>query len=246
MDHSVEIKLVSLFKLQQIESEIDRLRTYRGELPMEVRDLEDELAGMETRLERQNEELSQIKRLIAEKEAGLKEAQMHKGKYEEQLKGIRNSREFDALSKEIQIQSLEIQIAEKKIKELSAQKEMRSTEILTLTEQLGERRNDLDKKRTELDGIVAETEEEEKQLIKEAEKASKKIEARLLGAYQRIRGNARNGLAVVSVQRDACGGCFNHIPPQLQMDIRLRKKITVCEHCGRILVDSDMETMMAN
>lgn len=246
MDHSVEIKLVSLFKLQQIESEIDRLRTYRGELPMEVRDLEDELAGMETRLERQNEELSQIKRLIAEKEAGLKEAQMHKGKYEEQLKGIRNSREFDALSKEIEIQSLEIQIAEKKIKELSAQKEMRSTEILTLTEQLGERRNDLDKKRTELDGIVAETEEEEKQLIKEAEKASKKIEARLLGAYHRIRGNARNGLAVVSVQRDACGGCFNHIPPQLQMDIRLRKKITVCEHCGRILVDSDMETMMAN
>ena len=246
MDHSVEIKLVSLFKLQQIESEIDRLRTYRGELPMEVRDLEDELAGMETRLERQNEELSQIKRLIAEKEAGLKEAQMHKGKYEEQLKGIRNSREFDALSKEIEIQSLEIQIAEKKIKELSAQKEMRSTEILTLTEQLGERRNDLDKKRTELDGIVAETEEEEKQLIKEAEKASKKIEARLLGAYQRIRGNARNGLAVVSVQRDACGGCFNHIPPQLQMDIRLRKKITVCEHCGRILVDADMEAMMAN
>jgi len=246
MDHSVEIKLVSLFKLQQIESEIDRLRTYRGELPMEVRDLEDELAGMETRLERQNEELSQIKRLIAEKEAGLKEAQMHKGKYEEQLKGIRNSREFDALSKEIEIQSLEIQIAEKKIKELSAQKEMRSTEILSLTEQLGERRNDLDKKRTELDGIVAETEEEEKQLIKEAEKASKKIEARLLGAYQRIRGNARNGLAVVSVQRDACGGCFNHIPPQLQMDIRLRKKITVCEHCGRILVDSDMESMMAN
>ncbi len=246
MDHSVEIKLVSLFKLQQIESETDRLRTYRGELPMEVRDLEDELAGMETRLERQNEELSQIKRLIAEKEAGLKEAQMHKGKYEEQLKGIRNSREFDALSKEIEIQSLEIQIAEKKIKELSAQKEMRSTEILTLTEQLGERRNDLDKKRTELDGIVAETEEEEKQLIKEAEKASKKIEARLLGAYQRIRGNARNGLAVVSVQRDACGGCFNHIPPQLQMDIRLRKKITVCEHCGRILVDSDMESMMAN
>jgi Zn-ribbon protein, possibly nucleic acid-binding len=246
MDHSVEIKLVSLFKLQQIESEIDRLRTYRGELPMEVRDLEDELAGMETRLERQNEELSQIKRLIAEKEAGLKEAQIHKGKYEEQLKGIRNSREFDALSKEIEIQSLEIQIAEKKIKELSAQKELRSTEILSLTEQLGERRNDLDKKRTELDGIVAETEEEEKQLIKEAEKASKKIEARLLGAYHRIRGNARNGLAVVSVQRDACGGCFNHIPPQLQMDIRLRKKITVCEHCGRILVDSDMETMMAN
>lgn len=246
MDHSVEIKLVSLFKLQQIESEIDRLRTYRGELPMEVRDLEDELAGTETRLERQNEELSQIKRLIAEKEAGLKEAQIHKGKYEEQLKGIRNSREFDALSKEIEIQSLEIQIAEKKIKELSVQKELRSTEILSLTEQLGERRNDLDKKRTELDGIVAETEEEEKQLIKEAEKASKKIEARLLGAYHRIRGNARNGLAVVSVQRDACGGCFNHIPPQLQMDIRLRKKITVCEHCGRILVDSDMETMMAN
>jgi predicted nucleic acid-binding Zn-ribbon protein len=171
---------------------------------------------------------------------------MHKGKYEEQLKGIRNSREFDALSKEIEIQSLEIQIAEKKIKELSVQKEMRSTEILTLTEQLGDRRHDLDKKRTELDGIVAETEEEEKQLTKEAEKASKKIETRLLGAYQRIRGNARNGLAVVSVQRDACGGCFNHIPPQVQMDIRLRKKITVCEHCGRILVDSDMEAMIAN
>nr|MBM3931857.1 hypothetical protein [Sphingomonadales bacterium] len=246
MDHSVETKLVNLFKLQNIESEIDRLRTYRGELPMEVQDLEDEVAGMETRLERQNEEIGQIKRLIAEKEAGLKEAQQHKTRYETQIMGVKNSREFDALSKEIEIQSLEIQIAEKKIKEFKHQLDARALDLQNLTEQLEGRRNDLELKRTELGSIIAETEEEEKNLHKEVEKATKKIETRLLSAYQRIRGNARNGLAVVSVQRDACGGCFNHIPPQRQMDIRLRKKITVCEHCGRILVDADMEAMVAS
>ncbi|MBM3912686.1 MAG: hypothetical protein FJ350_06735 [Sphingomonadales bacterium] len=246
MDHSVETKLVNLFKLQNIESEIDRLRTYRGELPMEVQDLEDEVAGMETRLERQNEEIGQIKRLIAEKEAGLKEAQQHKTRYETQIMGVKNSREFDALSKEIEIQSLEIQIAEKKIKEFKHQLDARALDLQNLTEQLEGRRNDLELKRTELGSIIAETEEEEKNLHKEVEKATKKIETRLLSAYQRIRRNARNGLAVVSVQRDACGGCFNHIPPQRQMDIRLRKKITVCEHCGRILVDADMEAMLAS
>lgn len=246
MDHSVETKLISLFKLQNIESEIDRLRTYRGELPMEVQDLEDEVAGMETRLERQNEEIGQIKRLIAEKEAGLKEAQQHKERFETQIMGVKNSREFDALSKEIEIQSLEIQIAEKKIKEFKHQLDARALDLQNLTEQLEGRRNDLELKRTELGSIIAETEEEEKNLHKEVEKATKKIETRLLSAYQRIRGNARNGLAVVSVQRDACGGCFNHIPPQRQMDIRLRKKITVCEHCGRILVDADMEAMVAS
>ena len=246
MDHSVETKLVNLFKLQNIESEIDRLRTYRGELPMEVQDLEDEVAGMETRLERQNEEIGQIKRLIAEKEAGLKEAQKHKERFETQIMGVKNSREFDALSKEIEIQSLEIQIADKKIKEFKHQLDARALDLQNLTEQLEGRRNDLELKRTELGSIIAETEEEEKNLHKEVEKATKKIETRLLSAYQRIRGNARNGLAVVSVQRDACGGCFNHIPPQRQMDIRLRKKITVCEHCGRILVDADMEAMVAS
>lgn len=246
MDHSVENKLVNLFKLQHLESEIDRLRTYRGELPMEVQDLEDEVVGMETRLERQNEEIGQIKRLIAEKEAGLKVAQQHKTRYETQIMGVKNSREFDALSKEIEIQSLEIQIAEKKIKEFKHQLEARTVDLQNLMEQLEGRRNDLGLKRTELGSIIAETEEEEKNLNKEVEKAAKKIETRLLSSYQRIRGNARNGLAVVSVQRDACGGCFNHIPPQRQMDIRLRKKITVCEHCGRILVDADMEALVAS
>ncbi|MBM3936120.1 MAG: hypothetical protein FJ343_03105 [Sphingomonadales bacterium] len=246
MDHSVENKLVNLFKLQHLESEIDRLRTYRGELPMEVQDLEDEVVGMETRLERQNEEIGQIKRLIAEKEAGLKVAQQHKTRYETQIMGVKNSREFDALSKEIEIQSLEIQIAEKKIKEFKHQLEARTVDLQNLMEQLEGRRNDLGLKRTELGSIIAETEEEEKNLNKEVEKATKKIETRLLSSYQRIRGNARNGLAVVSVQRDACGGCFNHIPPQRQMDIRLRKKITVCEHCGRILVDADMEALVAS
>ncbi len=246
MDHSVENKLANLFKLQNIESEIDRLRTYRGELPMEVQDLEDEVAGMETRLERQNEEIGQIKRLIAEKEAGLKDADQYKIRYETQIMGVKNSREFDALSKEIEIQSLEIQIAEKKIKEFKHQLDARALDLQNLTEQLEGRRNDLEVKRTELGSIIAETEEEERNLHKEVEKATKKIETRLLSAYQRIRGNARNGLAVVSVQRDACGGCFNHIPPQRQMDIRLRKKITVCEHCGRILVDADMEALVAS
>lgn len=213
---------------------------------MEVQDLEDEVAGMEIRLDRQNDEIGQIKRLIAEKEAGLKEAQQHKTRFETQIMGVKNSREFDALTKEIEIQSLEIQIAEKKIKEFKFQLDSRAADLQNLTEQLEGRRNDLILKRAELGGIIAETEEEEKNLNKEVEKATKKIEARLLSAYQRIRGNARNGLAVVSVQRDACGGCFNHIPPQRQMDIRLRKKITICEHCGRILVDSDMESLVAS
>jgi len=246
MDHSVETKLINLFKLQNIESEIDRLRTYRGELPMEVQDLEDEVAGMETRLERQNEEIEQIKQLIEEKKAGLEEAKKHKNRYETQIMGVKNSREFDALGKEIEIQSLEIQIVEKKIKEFEHQVDARALDLQNLTQQLDGRRNDLELKRTELGSIIAETEEEEKNLHKEAEKATKKIETRLLSAYQRIRRNARNGLAVVSVQRDACGGCFNHIPPQRQMDIRLRKKITVCEHCGRILVDADMEALVAS
>ncbi|MFM7587694.1 MAG: zinc ribbon domain-containing protein, partial [Bacteroidota bacterium] len=189
MDHSVETKLISLFKLQNIESEIDRLRTYRGELPMEVQDLEDEVAGMETRLERQNEEIGQIKRLIAEKEAGLEEARKHKERFEAQIMGVKNSREFDALSKEIERQSLEIQIAEKKIKEFKLQLDARALDLQNLTEQLEARRNDLELKRTELGSIIAETEEEEKNLHKEVEKATKKIETRLHSAYQRIRGN---------------------------------------------------------
>lgn len=197
-------------------------------------------------MERQNDEIGQIKRVIAEKEAGLKEAQQLKARYETQVMGVKNSREFDALNKEIEIQTLEIQIAEKKIKEFKHQLETRTSDLQSLNEQLEGRRNDHNEKRAELGSIIAETEEEEKNLHKEVEKAAKKIEGRLLAAYQRIRGNARNGLAVVSVQRDACGGCFNHIPPQRQMDIRLRKKITVCEHCGRILVDADMEAVVAS
>jgi len=245
MESTIEQKLRSLYQLQQIDSKIDQLRTLRGELPMEVKDLEDEIEGLETRLEKFNEDLVGLKKLIAEKQAFIKDAQALKAKYEQQLMGVKNSREYDALSKEVEIQGLEIQIAEKKIREINAQIDSRSQELQRFSDELAGRKKDLDNKKGELNDIVAETEKEEQELIAASEKARKGIEDRLLTAYTRIRKNARNGLAVVTVQRDACGGCFNQIPPQRQMDIRTRKRIAICEHCGRILVDADIEAVTA-
>lgn len=245
MESTIEQKLRSLYQLQQIDSKIDQLRTLRGELPMEVKDLEDEIAGLETRLEKFNEDLVGLKKLIAEKQAFIKDANALKAKYEQQLMGVKNSREYDALSKEVEIQGLEIQIAEKKIREFNVQIDQRSQELQRLSDELAGRKKDLDNKKSELNSIIAETEKEEQDLLSSSEKARKNIEDRLLTAYTRIRSNSRNGLAVVTVQRDACGGCFNQIPPQRQMDIRTRKRIAICEHCGRILVDADINAVEA-
>jgi predicted nucleic acid-binding Zn-ribbon protein len=245
MESTIEQKLRSLYQLQQIDSKIDQLRTLRGELPMEVKDLEDEIEGLETRLEKFNEDLVGLKKLIAEKQAFIKDAQALKAKYEQQLMGVKNSREYDALSKEVEIQGLEIQIAEKKIREFNAQIDSRSQELQRFSDELAGRKKDLDNKKAELNDIVAETEKEEQELMAASEKARTGIEDRLLTAYTRIRKNSRNGLAVVTVQRDACGGCFNQIPPQRQMDIRTRKRIAICEHCGRILVDADIDAVTA-
>ncbi len=237
IDASVEGKLKSLYSLQLIDSKIDRLRTIRGELPLEVSDLEDTVAGLQTRVENLQDELNELENQLNEKKQSIKDFQSNIKKYEAQQNKVRNNREYDAITKEIEFQNLEIQLAEKRIKEAKAGIAIK-TELLDKSKiEFEERQKDLKVKKSELDEIIAETEKEEQQLLKESESASAAIEDRLLNAYKRIRSNTRNGLAVVAVERDACGGCFNKIPPQRQLDIRTNKKIIVCEHCGRVLVD---------
>ncbi|MEM9024081.1 MAG: C4-type zinc ribbon domain-containing protein [Bacteroidota bacterium] len=240
-DISAEEKLRALYSLQEIDSNIDRIRTVRGELPLEVQDLEDEIEGLETRLNNLTDEMKAMEDGIAEKKNLIKDAQAAIRKYEGQQSNVRNNREFDSLSKEIEFQNLEIQLAEKRIKEHKANIDAKKEVLEASQSALDERSKDLEHKKGELEDIVKETQKEEEALIKASAKAEKVIEERLLGAYKRIRGNARNGLAVVKVERDACGGCFNTIPPQRQLDIKTHKKIIVCEHCGRILVDPDIQ-----
>lgn len=235
---TVEEKLRALFDLQQVDSRIDRIRTIRGELPLEVQDLEDELMGLETRIEKQKEEIANLDQEIADKKNTVKDSQALIKKYEQQQSNVRNNREFESLAKEIEYQNLEIQLAEKRIKEFKAKIEMVKKTVDDLEDKYKDRKNDLKHKKSELDDIIAETEKDEQKLIKYSEEFEKNIEERYLTAYKRIRKNSFNGLAVVSIERDACGGCFNKIPPQRQLDIGQRKKILVCEHCGRILVDS--------
>jgi len=242
---SIEKKLVALYSLQQIDSQIDRIRIVRGELPLEVEDLEDEIAGLETRIDNHIQDVQSIEKQLYDRQIAIKDCQTLIKRYEEQQNNVRNNREYDALTKEIEFQSLEIQLAEKRIREFNAQLVMRKEEIEDAQRVLAERRSDLDVKRNELTDIVAETELEEKTLIQKSEAQQNLIEERLLTAYKRIRKNARNGLAVVTVERDACGGCFNAIPPQRQLDIRLHKKIIVCEYCGRILVDKELANSIA-
>jgi predicted nucleic acid-binding Zn-ribbon protein len=234
---SVEEKLKALFNLQLVDSQIDKIRTVRGELPLEVQDLEDEIAGLETRFERIEQELADLENGITERKNAMKESQLAIKKYEEQQAKVRNNREYDSLSKEIEFQTLEIQLSEKKIKEFKAQMGFKTESVATSKEILNERKKDLEIKKQELQEITDETSKEEQDLIDKSAAAQAKIEPRLIKAYHRLRKNARNGLAVVAVERDACGGCFNQIPPQRQLDIRMHKKVTVCEHCGRILVD---------
>jgi hypothetical protein len=237
---SVEERLRALYSLQLVDSEIDKIRTLRGELPLEVQDLEDEIAGLETRLNNLKEEVVTLEKSISKKNNEIAEAQMLIKKYEEQQKNVRNNREFDSLSKEIEYQTLEIELCNKKIREFNAQIEEKKALISAAEAQLNERKGDLQNKKAELEEIVSDTKKEEEALLQKSEKIQSMIEERLLTAYKRIRANARNGLAVVSIQRDACGGCFNQIPPQRQLDIKSRKKIIVCEYCGRILVDEEI------
>ncbi len=237
---TVEEKLRALFQLQNLNSDVDKIRTLRGELPLEVQDLEDEIAGLQTRVDKYKEEVKSLEHQISTKENEITQAESAITKYKDQQNNVRNNREFDSLSKEIEYQTLEIELCNKRIREFKAQIKDKSAIIDESKKVLEERNKDLEAKKSELDEIVADTKKEEENLIKKASDIESKIEERLLTAYKKIRKNARNGLAVVSVERDACGGCFNKIPPQRQLDIKSRKKIIVCEYCGRILVDDDI------
>ncbi|MBB6499588.1 zinc ribbon domain-containing protein [Pedobacter cryoconitis] len=237
MEQTVEQKLKALYELQTLHTKIDKIRQIRGELPMEVADLEDEVAGLETRIQKFKAELDDTEDAIVTRKNMIKESQALIKKYDTQLKEVKNNREYDALTKEVEIQSLEIQVCEKKIREFGFDISTKTEVYEKALGDLDSRKNDLEIKKGELQTITSETEKDELSLSKKAEKAEAGIEERLLVAYRRLRGNANNGLAVVTIDRDSCSGCFNQIPPQRQLDIRQRKKIIVCEHCGRILVD---------
>ena len=245
MEQTVEQKLKALYELQNIHTKIDKIRQVRGELPMEVADLEDDVLGLETRISKIKGELDDLEDSIVTRKNTIKDSQAAIKRYDTQLKEVKNNREYDALTKEIEIQGLDIQVAEKKIKEHGFEIASK-TEIYEATKlQLESRKKDLEVKKGELNVITAETEKEEKDLQKKADKAEPTIEGRLLVAYKRLRKNSVNGLAVVTIDRDSCSGCFNQIPPQRQLDIRQRKKIIVCEHCGRILVDEALTVEVA-
>jgi uncharacterized protein len=241
---SVEDKLKALFELQTVDSEIDKIKILRGELPLEVRDLEDEVAGLETRMQNIQEDLSHLTAEVLKKKNEIKESETQIKKYETQQQKVRNNREYDSLTKEVEFQNLEIQLSEKRIKEYQVLLNEKKLIIDESKKILDEKKEDLDTKRAELDSIIADTRKDEENLIKKSKSFEKIIEARLLTAYKRIRENARNGLAVVTVARDACGGCFNKIPPQRQLDVASRKKIIVCEYCGRILVDEGISALI--
>jgi predicted nucleic acid-binding Zn-ribbon protein len=237
---SVEDRLKALYQLQIIDSEVDKIRIVRGELPLEIEDLEDLIAGLKTRLEKLVGELELVNTDLLAKKNSIADATVLVEKYEKQLKNIKNNREFSSLTKELEYKGLEIQLNEKHILELQA-KVIHKDEVITESKlQIMDREEELSVKNKELAAIVKETEKEEKDLLKRSDKAQVVIEERILTAYSRIRNKVKNGLAVVSVDRDACGGCFNQIPPQRQLDIQMHKKVIVCEHCGRILVDSNI------
>lgn len=239
-DLTVAEKLKQLYELQLIDNEKIELEILKGELPIEVSDLEDDIVGLETRLERLNKNIQEKEGEVNRHEVIIKEAHALIERYTKQLDNVKNSREYDALTKEVELQKLDIQLSEKRIREARV---MIDTKVETLKETEGryeQKKKDLDAKKVELEKIITKTEKQERKLNKEADSVRKKIEDRLLKAYDRIRTNYRNGLAVVTVERNSCGGCFNKIPPQLQLEIRQRKKILACEHCGRILVDDNI------
>ena len=237
MEQSIEDKLKALFELQTLHTQIDKIRQTRGELPMEVADLEDEVTGLETRINKIKTELDELEDSIVTRKNIIKDALAATKKYETQLADVKNNREYDAISKEVEIQGLEIQVSDKKIKEYSFDIQNKTRVYEEALVIITDRKNDLELKKAELDTITAETEKDEAVIFVKAQDAEKHIDDRLLIAYNRLRSNAKNGLAVVTIQRDSCSGCFNQIPPQRQLDIRQRKRVIVCEHCGRILVD---------
>ncbi|MCU0442770.1 MAG: C4-type zinc ribbon domain-containing protein [Bacteroidia bacterium] len=235
---SVEQKLKALYKLQVIDSKIDKLRAVRGELPMEVADLEDDIAGLNTRIENFKNDIKNAEEAISNNKTRILDAKALIKKYEKQLDNVKNNREFDALNKEIEIQGLEVQAAEKRIKNSQFDIENKKQQVESVHVELEGRMQDLKNKKSELDMIVEETDKEEKLLLKGRDEASTVIEDRLLVSYNKIRGSVKNGIGVAVIVRDSCGGCFAKIPPQRQSDIKQRKKILVCEHCGRVLVDN--------
>lgn len=240
-DYSMEEKIITLYELQKIDSKIDEINKLKGELPLEVQDLEDEIAGLETRMANIAAEADELSAAVKNNKDEIEKAKALIAKYEAQLDNVRNNREFDALTKEIEYQKLEIELYEKKIKEASAEVKVKKKMIEDNEAVIADRKIDLESKRAELESIDKETAKELETLQGQSAAAAAKIDDRLLAAYSRIRHNVRNGLAVVTVKRDACGGCYNRIPPQRQMDIRTNKKVIVCEYCGRILVSSELD-----
>ena len=238
-DYSMQEKIVALYELQKIDSQIDEINKLKGELPLEVADLEDEIAGMNTRIGNIEGEIAESNALSKQRRREMDEAQMKISRYKEQQDNVRNNREFDSITKEIEYQELEIEYAKKRLKEYASSVEAKKAQLEEVKAMVAERMVDLTAKKEELEGIEAETATQIAELETKAEVAKKKIDERLLTAYMRIRKNVRNGLAVVTVRRDACGGCYNRIPPQRQADIRQGKKLIVCEYCGRILVGGD-------
>ena len=239
-DLSVEEKLKTLYQLQAALSSIDEKRALRGELPLEVQDLEDEIEGLTTRMDKIKNEIEEFQRAITQKKGEIADAEASVARYKSQLEEVKNNREYDTLSKEIEFQSLEIELCNKKIREANNRIAEKQEELAANDAVIKERQGDLEVKKNELEEIVTETRAEEEKLKEKVKDLEAKIEARLLTSFKRIRKNARNGLGVVYVQRDACGGCFNKIPPQRQLDIKMHKKIIVCEYCGRILIDPEL------
>ena len=242
VDYSMQEKIMALYELQKIDSKIDEINKVKGELPLEVQDLEDEMAGMKTRIEHINAEIEELNTLTKQRKREVDQAKIMIGNYKEQQNNVRNNREFDAITKEIEYQELEIVLAEKRLKEYSAGVKAKKLQLEEAENLSVERAADLAAKKAELEGIEAETAPLVAEYAAQGERVKEKIDERLLAAYDRIRRNVRNGLAVVTVKRDACGGCFNRIPPQRQVDIRQGKKIIICEYCGRILVADPDET----
>ena len=237
---SVEQRLKSLYELQTILSEIDRIKTIRGELPLEVKDLEDNIEGLRTRIENYRRDVEDLrKKTLVEKEK-INESQSKIARYKEQLDNVRNNREFDLLSKEVEFQTLEIELCEKHLNEYARAIDNKTNEIAATEERLKDSEHILKEKKAELDEIVSETRQDEERLRIQAKEIEPRIDERTLKAFKRIRDNARNGLGIVYIQRDACGGCFNRIPPQKQMEIKMHKKVIVCEYCGRIMIDPEL------
>lgn len=243
---SVEERLKALYELQTILSEIDRIKIVRGELPIEVQDLEDDIARLQTRIANFKAEIEEVRKKLGAEKAKIEESKMKIVRYKEQINNVSNNREYDLLSKEIEFQSLEIELAEKHINEYNRIIENKSAEIASIEENLVDRNHILEEKKRELEEIVAETRQDEERLREKAHDIEPRIDERTLTAFKRIRKNARNGLGVVYIQRNACGGCFNRIPPQKQLEIKMHKKIIVCEYCGRIMIDPELAGIVDN